>query len=117
MAVRVRVIDGPLDGQILDVHDTMFGRGMGITELVWSIDWREKVVYTPYLIAFKPGQPRRWVYALDKPSVQRYVEQLRLRERKTWRLHHRTRDGQYAFVNHYDGATHTVPIDEFWRKR
>ena len=82
----------------------------------WTTMSDDKVCYRPWRIRFRKGQPERWVLAMREESVTAYTEALRQRDVRMWRLRHRTQDGRYAFVNHYDGAIRTVPIDEFWRK-
>ena len=115
--MKLAIIDGPLKGQKVELDNRYMPQTVileyCVTYAPLGGEW-EKVAYHPYEVAFRVGEPTRWVLAREEASVVEYVELLRRQAAKVWRIMS-TKPGEYVFINDFERATYRIPFENFWR--
>lgn len=115
--MKLPILDGPLKGQNVEL-DNRFMPQTVILEYTTTYTplggEYEKVAYRPWEVGFRAGEPTRWVLAREEASVVEYVELLRRRAEKVWRIV-KSRQGEYVFINDFERATYRIPFENFWR--
>lgn len=116
--MKIPMLDGPLEGHVINFPDLPQGSVPG--HFTWSpveAEGSRYAVYTPYRVAHRDTKAIKWVFALDRASVERYVEQVNARHESMWRFHCRTSDGELCFCHPPTGRQVVIPADKFWRKQ